>query len=60
MKNRLFAFQVPMKIKFQKPYSKYEKYPLTQPKYQKLIKNEKLRRKYNSNGSQQNYVLNNN
>lgn len=35
-----------MKIKFQKPYSKYEKYPLTAAKYQKLMKNDNLRRKY--------------
>ncbi|KAL4090689.1 hypothetical protein QTP88_025481 [Uroleucon formosanum] len=47
---------VPMKIKFQKPYSKYEKYPLTAIKYQKLIKNENMRRKYYSNIPQQNYI----
>ncbi|KAF0705699.1 Uncharacterized protein FWK35_00035901 [Aphis craccivora] len=52
-------FIVPMKIKFQKPYSKYEKYPLTAIKYQKLIKNENMRRKYYSNIPQQNYIPSN-
>lgn len=52
--NVLNFTQVPMKIKYQKPYSKYEKYPLTGPKYQKVIKNENLRRKYYSNIPQQN------
>ncbi|VVC32486.1 Hypothetical protein CINCED_3A025077 [Cinara cedri] len=47
---------VPMKIKVQKPYLKYEKYPLTGPKYQKLKKNENLRRKYYSNMPQQNSI----
>lgn len=48
--------QVPIQIKYQKPYSKYEKYPLTVPKYQKFIKNENLRRKYYSNFPQQNLI----
>lgn len=50
---------VPMRIKLQKPYSKYEKYPLTAPKYQKLIKNENLRRKYYSYLPQKNYTPSN-
>ncbi|XP_025419564.1 uncharacterized protein LOC112689904 [Sipha flava] len=47
---------VPMKIKFQKPFSKYEKYPLTATKYQKLIRNENTRRKYYFNLPQQNSI----
>lgn len=45
-----------MKIKVQKPTSKYEKYPLTILKYQKLIKNENIKQKYYSNLSQQNSI----
>lgn len=54
--NMFTYFQVPMKIKFQKPFSKYEKYPLTAIKYQKLNKNENMKRKYYFDLPQQNSI----
>ncbi|XP_050524879.1 uncharacterized protein LOC126896272 [Daktulosphaira vitifoliae] len=50
---------VPMKIKIQRPYSKYEKYLLSAPKYQRLMKNDNLRRKYYSTLQEQNEIPDN-